>query len=128
MSSVRENLFQIAIMSKNCVVFEATCKRDIYHLFIIRKMIRRYIDKNVINERLLLNNVIISINVFELDTVLKLFDILLDVEEFRILYTILSFIGVCEIQDDNISTELYSLLQSSIHNIRNTDWVNQVNP
>ena len=120
MSTVRDNLFLIATSSKNCIMFEATCKRDIYNLFIIRKMIRRYINKRSINERLLLNNLIISINVFELDVVLKLFGLILSEDEMKILYTLLNYIGVCRVND--ICIELNKLLHDSMSHRRDILW------
>ncbi len=120
MSNTRETLFQIAMASKNCIVFEATYKKNIYNLYIIRKMVRRYINKNIINERLLLNNVIIAINVFEFDVLMQLLDLILNDSEMTILKTLLNFIGL--IKSDDIDCNLDEILHESMSHIRVIQW------
>ena len=120
MLNVRETLFQIAIASNKCIMFEATCKKDIYNLYIIRKMIRRYINKNIINERLLLNNLIIAINVFEFDVMMQLLRLILNDLEMTNLNTLLNFIGI--IKSTNINLELDTLLRNSMSHVRLLEW------
>lgn len=68
-------------------------KKDLYNLYIIRKMIRRFLKSGNINEKLLLNNVIIAINVFGITITNNIFELILSRDEFAVIKSALLFLG-----------------------------------
>lgn len=72
---------------------EVEFKKDVYNLFIIRKMITRFLKSSVINEKLLLNNIVISINTFGSDKVNQMLRIILTDDEFAVAKSMLLFLG-----------------------------------
>ena len=79
--------------NKNGFFNDIEFKKDIYNLFIIRKMVNRFIKSGVINEKLLLNNVVISLNVFGINQINEIFELILTPEEFSIIKSILLFLN-----------------------------------
>lgn len=43
---------------------EEEFKKDLYRFFVVRRMARRFFQAGVINDKLLLNNIIICLNIF----------------------------------------------------------------
>lgn len=76
-------------------------KEDIYVFFIIRKMIRRFLTKGEVNEKLLLNNIIICLNIFGSDSVNRILRLMTNDEEFSIIKTILIFLNTYNLKDDH---------------------------
>ncbi len=68
-------------------------KKDLYNLYIIRKMIRRFLRSGNINEKLLLNNIIIAINVFGIEITNNIFELILSKDEFSVIKSALLFLG-----------------------------------
>jgi hypothetical protein len=83
---------------------EIEFKKDIYNLFIIRKMIARFLRTGMINEKLLLNNIIISINTFGTKKVNQMLRIILSDDEFSVAKSMLLFIGCYCLWDDEIES------------------------
>lgn len=92
---VKEKIIEIARedYAVNGFFSDIEFKKDIYNLFIIRKMIKRFLKSGVINEKLVINNIIISINTFGIEKVNQMLRIILSDEEFSIAKSILLFLG-----------------------------------
>lgn len=78
---------------KNGFFNDVEFKKDLYNLFIIRKMINRFLKTGNINEKLLLNNIIIAINVFGIMRINLLFELILTKEEFGVIKSALLFLS-----------------------------------
>ena len=78
---------------KNGFFNDVEFKKDLYNLFIIRKMINRFLKTGNINEKLLLNNIIIAINVFGIIQTNSLFELILTKEEFSVIKSALMFLS-----------------------------------
>ena len=75
-------------------------KNDICVFFIIRKMIRRFLIKGEISEKLLLNNIIICLNVFGIESVNKILRLITTDDEFGIVKACLKFLNSYHLPDD----------------------------
>lgn len=76
-------------------------KSDIYTFFVIRKMVIRFLKKGEINEKLLINNIIITLNVFGISQVNRILRIITNDEEFSIIKTILIFLNSYNLKGDH---------------------------
>lgn len=79
-------------------------KRDIYSLYISRKMIARFLKTGQINEKLLLNNIVISINTFGADKVNRMFRAILSDDEFGVLKSMLRFLGCYRLWEEEVES------------------------
>jgi hypothetical protein len=83
---------------------EVEFKKDVYNLFIIRKMIARFLKSSTINEKLLLNNIIIAINTFGPEKVNQMLRIILSDEEFSVAKSMLLFLKCYCLWDDDVES------------------------
>ena len=92
---LKEEIIKLAsaAYNKNGFFNDVEFKKDIYNLFTIRKMINRFLKTGNINEKLLLNNIIIAINVFGISQINVIFDAILNDEEFGVIKSILKFLN-----------------------------------
>ena len=104
------------VYSKNDFFNDVEFKRDLYNLFIIRKMIIRFLRSGNINEKLLLNNTIVAINVFGIIRTNLLFELLLSDEEFSVMKSILTFLGCYKLNADIESNRIIDDILSDVAN------------
>jgi hypothetical protein len=78
---------------------EPEFKKDIYNIFIIKKMVARFLRKGIINEKLLLNNIIIALNTFNVKETNEIFRLALGDDEFRVIKTFLLFLNSYDCDD-----------------------------
>lgn len=71
---------------------QATFEKDFNHFMTSRKMITRFLKTGVINEKLLLNTVVILLNVFGTEKVTVIFRILLEDVQFSVIKSFLMFL------------------------------------
>lgn len=62
---------------------EEEFKKDLYRFFITRRMSRRFSQSGVINDKLLLNNIIICLNIFGIEASNLIWTMICDNNEFR---------------------------------------------
>lgn len=79
---------------------EPEFKKDIYNVFIIKKMVSRFLRSGEINEKLLLNNIIIALNTFNVKETNDIFRLALQDEEFRVVKTFLLFLDSYDNDDE----------------------------
>ncbi len=91
-------------------------KKDLYNLFIVRKMINRFIKTGIVNEKLLLNNIVISINVFGINQINSIFELLLSKEELGVIKSILIFLNCYRSNYDVKSNRIFDDLLKDITN------------
>jgi hypothetical protein len=105
-SDVKQKIIEIASegYSVNGFFNEVEFKKDIYNLFIIKKMISRFLKSGAINEKLLLNNIVISINTFGVKKVNQMLRIILSDEEFSVAKSMLLFLECYCLWDDETET------------------------
>ena len=98
----KKKILQIASESvaKQGFFNEPEFKKDIYNIFIIKKMVARFLRSGVINEKLLLNNIIIALNTFDVKETNDIFYLALHEEEFRVIKTFLLFLNSYNCDDD----------------------------
>jgi hypothetical protein len=103
---IRERIVEIAKegYEKNGFLNELEFKKDIYNLFTIRKMISRFLKSGIINEKLVLNNIVISVNTFGVEKVNHMLRIMLTDEEFSVAKSMLIFIGCYCLWDEEIES------------------------
>lgn len=75
-------------------------KKDVYNIFVIKKMIIRFLRTGNINEKLILNNVIIALNTFEIERANEMFKLALTDLEFGVVKAILMFLDAFTSYDD----------------------------
>lgn len=104
--------------SKSKFFNENEFKKDVYALFIIKKMINKFIRTGIINDKLLINNIIISYNVFD-NKIIDLFKIIMQTKEMEIIKSFLLFLDLYD-QDDNINTNeiIDNLLNDVAHRFK----------
>ena len=92
---LKDEIIRLAsdVYYKNGFFNDVEFKKDLYNLFIIRKMINRFLKTGNINEKLLLNNIIIAINVFGIMRINLLFELILTREEFGVIKSALLFLN-----------------------------------
>ena len=104
--------------SKSNFFNENEFKKDVYALFIIKKMINKFIRTGIINDKLLINNIIISYNVFD-NKIIDLFKIIMQTKEMEIIKSFLLFLDLYD-QDDDINTNeiIDNLLNDVAHRFK----------
>ncbi len=104
--------------SKSKFFNENEFKKDVYALFIIKKMINKFIRTGIINDKLLINNIIISYNVFD-NKIIDLFKIIMQTKEMEIIKSFLLFLDLYD-QDDDINTNeiIDNLLNDVAHRFK----------
>lgn len=85
---------------------EQTYKDDIHRIYLIKRMIRRFIRTQEINYKLILNYTIITYNIFD-NKIIYIFENVLDKDELKIMYSFLKILNIVDSdQDCEIITEL----------------------
>lgn len=92
---LKEEIIKLAsaAYNKNGFFNDVEFKKDLYNLFTIRKMVNRFLKTGNINEKLLLNNTIIAINVFGIIHINNIFEVILTNDEFGVIKSVLKFLG-----------------------------------
>jgi hypothetical protein len=113
----RDFLVTLAINSyhKKIRFNEEEFKKDFFKFFIIRKMIKRFIDYGIIREKLILNNIIICLNVFGIDTTNYILRVICTDNEFSIVKSCLVFLNSFNLQNDN--TEINQVITDILNDI-----------
>lgn len=95
MSDARKRVTSIAkdVYEKNGFFNQTSFRTDLRILFTVKKMIRKFLTTGNINEKLLINNIIIVTNVFTIEKMNILFQELLNANELSVLKSFLIFIG-----------------------------------
>lgn len=101
---------------KNGFFNDVEFKKDLYNLFIIRKMIKRFLKTGNINEKLLLNNIIIAINVFGIIQINILFEMILTKEEFGVIKSALIFLSCYK---SNVEIESNRIIDDLLRDVAN---------
>lgn len=83
-------------------------KKDVYNIFVIKKMVARFLRMGNINEKLILNNIIIALNTFEIERANEMFKLAMTEEEFGVVKSALLFLDAFTLYDD--TTEPNELL------------------
>ena len=93
MSDVKDMARQIALAGYATGVFHAkTFDKDFAVFMTTRKMIDRFLKTGAINEKLLINNVVVVLNVFGAKKVTAIFRVLLNDVQFSVAKAILMFL------------------------------------
>lgn len=93
MSDVKDLAKEIALDGYGVGVFHAkTFDKDFAVFMTTRKMIDRFLKTGSINEKLLINNVVVVLNVFGPKKVTSIFRVLLDDVQFSVVKAILMFL------------------------------------
>lgn len=105
-AEIKQKVIEIATedYQKNGFFDELEFKKDIYNLFIIRKMISRFLKTGNINEKLLINNIIILINVFGVERANRLLRTVLSDNEFSVAKSILVFLDCYILYDEKVKS------------------------
>lgn len=90
-------------------------KKDIYQFFVVRKMIKRFITKGEINEKLILNNIIICLNIFGIKKTNIIFRIICDDNEFGAIKPCLIFLNSYNLED---TTEQNYIMKNILSDIK----------
>jgi hypothetical protein len=93
MSDVKDLAKEIALDGYGKGVFHAkTFDRDFAVFMTTRKMVDRFLRTGSINEKLLINNVVMILNIFGTKKTTKIFRVLLDDVQFSVAKAILMFL------------------------------------
>lgn len=106
-ADVKAEILEIAQMAyKDKFVFfnEAEFKKDLYAIFIIKKMISRFLRTGNINEKLMMNNIIISFNTFEAHRANTIFRLALNDLEYSVIKSFLVFLDLHTPQEPDVET------------------------
>lgn len=79
-------------------------KKDVYVFFVVRKMVKRFLNVGIINEKLILNNIIICLNVFGIKKTNTIFRIISNDQEFSVIKSCLVFLNSYSLINDNIKS------------------------
>lgn len=83
---------------------EREFSKSVYSIFVIKKMIYRFLKTGVLNEKLLLNNIIIVLNTFDTKRSNIMFRIATQDSEFSVIKTCLLFLDAYCLEDDETET------------------------
>lgn len=84
---------------------EVEFKKDVYNLFIIKKMINRFLRSGEINEKLVINNIIITLNTFGINRSNHMFRIIMhDDLEFAVVKAFLLFLDAYILFDEDVQS------------------------
>lgn len=91
----REVVIKIALDSYpyKAVFDEEEFKKDLYRFFIVRRMSRRFFKTGSINEKLILNNIIICLNIFGIKTSNLIWKMICTDDEFSVIMSFLIFLN-----------------------------------
>jgi uncharacterized protein YbcC (UPF0753/DUF2309 family) len=105
---LRNIILQIAAegYEKKIIVNDDVFKKDVFLFFIVRKMVRRFLQKGVINEKLLLNNIIICLNNFGITRTNNIFRLMTEEAEFGVLKACLIFLNSYSIYDSTRQNQI----------------------
>lgn len=105
-AEVKKRIIEIASEGYSVRGFfnETEFKKDVQNIFVIKKMIKRFLKKSVINEKLLLNNIVISINVFGIKKVNQMLRVILSDEEFSVAKSMLLFLRCYCLWDEKVES------------------------
>jgi len=76
-------------------------KKDVYTFFVVRKMVKRFLSVGVVNDKLILNNIIVCLNVFGIKKTNTIFRIICDDQEFSVIKACLIFLNSFNLTNDN---------------------------
>lgn len=96
MSVDREYVIRLAAdgYKKNLNAFDdQMLKKDVYAFFVVRKMVKRFLLLGAINDKLILNNIIICLNVFGIEKTNTIFRIICTDQEFGVIKSCLIFLN-----------------------------------
>jgi hypothetical protein len=83
---------------------EEELKKNIHSFLVIQRMVKQFIKTKTVNEKLLINNIIISLNVFGIEKVNTIFRSILKDNEFGVIKSILIFLGCFASPEDSTQT------------------------
>lgn len=91
----REVVIKIALDSYpyKAVFDEEEFKKDLYRFFIVRRMSRRFFKTGSINEKLILNSIIICLNIFGIKTSNLIWKMICTDDEFSVIMSFLIFLN-----------------------------------
>lgn len=108
---------------KNLNVFnDQMLKKDVYTFFVVRKMIKRFLILGVINDKLILNNIIICLNVFGIKKTNTIFRIICDDQEFSVIKSCLIFLNSFNLTND--TTKPNHVMRDILNDITHRYFVN----
>ena len=91
-------------------------KKDIFRFFIIRKMIRRFLNSGLISEKLILNNIIVCLNIFGINAVNVILKMMCSDKEFEIVKSCLLFLNCFNLIND--STKSNQIITDILNDIK----------
>lgn len=86
--------------NENNPLHKVTIKQDIYIFFMVRKMISRFISTGNVNDKLLINNIIICLNNFGIKKVNLAFRTICSDVEFGVVKSCLLFLNSFNLKND----------------------------
>jgi hypothetical protein len=103
MNIIKNNLLKkLEININNNLNILLTLKKDIYNLFMIKKIVGSFNKKGSINTKLLMNNLIIAINTFGVKKTNEFLFILLNKDDYSLIKSCLCFLNI---YPENINEE-----------------------
>lgn len=93
---------------------EEEFKKDFLLFFTTRKMIRRFLLKGIINHKLLLNNIIICLNTFQINKTKTIFRTICNDKEFSCIKACLMFLN-SYIEEENENVEHNRIIQDILN-------------
>lgn len=112
-STVRDKIIELAkeVYDKKPFFDNKEFTRNIYNIFIIKKMAFRFLKTGNINEKLILNNIIIILNTFDVQRANQMFRVAMGDAEFSIIKTCLIFLDAYDLDDETETNDiLYAIL------------------
>ena len=93
--SVREQTLKIALDAyPNKTHFnDEEFRKDFFRFFIVRKMVKRFVECGLVSEKLLLNNVIICLNIFGIKAANLIWRMVCQDDEFSVIKSCLIFLN-----------------------------------
>lgn len=95
-------IVELASQAYECRDFfnDVEFKKDVYNIFIIKKMISRFLRTGNINEKLVLNNIIISLNIFGIERANLIYSKAMRPDEFAVMKAFLLFLDAYQFEDE----------------------------
>lgn len=103
--SAKAEIVEIASMAhnnKSAFFNEIEFKKDLYAVFIIKKMVARFLRTGNINDKLITNNIIISFNAFDPIHANKIFRLALTDAEYAVVKSFLVFLDLFISHEDTV--------------------------
>ena len=104
MTITKKIIENLLIENEDVFYCENEFRQDVYNIMIIQKMIKRFIKTKMINEKLLLNNIVISLNTFGIKRMNYVFKAFLKKEEFEIMKSFLLFLNSFTLFNDKTTS------------------------